>query len=187
MIQNMLFDMIYHEHLCYISVHALNFLLKQHRLKIFDISYVSSHGGSLRVSVEMESGPYDVSKAVDAHLTRESKEGYLSILRHISDIKRARKSVSGYGAPAKSNTLICYCGLSHQDIQFIVDDNPLKQNRFTPGSKIPVVPSDYLNEHPTDYVVVFAWNFAPEIMRKLSHLRKRGIKVIVPLPSPKIV
>lgn len=204
MVEEMLFDMIYHEHLSYISVHAASYLFRQFDLQIFDIDYVPSHGGSLRVYVQKENGGYPISERVGNYLEKEKKGGYLKfetyqmfakrvsdikkeIVAFVNDIKSNGKNISGYGAPAKGNTLICYCQLNPSQIDYIVDDNPLKQNHFTPGSKIPVVPSAYLNDHPTDYVIIFAWNFAQEIMEKLKHLKDRGTRFLIPLPRPTII
>ena len=95
------------------------------------------------------------------------------------------KTLSGYGAPAKGNTLINFCNFTPAQINYIVDDNPLKQNLFTPGAHIPVVPSAVLFEKPTDFVLIFAWNFANEIIQKLSPLREKGVRFLIPLPDPR--
>ncbi len=204
MVEKMLFDMIYHEHLSYISATSANFLFNRFNLKIFDIDYVPSHGGSLRVFVQKKNGPHKVTTQVNSYLEKELKEGYLSfdiyrkfsdrvrgvkkvIRQFISDIQSNGKTLSGYGAPAKGNTLICFCELTPSEIAYIVDDNPLKQGLYAPGSHIPIVSSSTLEKKPTDYVLIFAWNFAEEIIKKLKPLKETGSRFIVPLPEPAIV
>ncbi len=105
----------------------------------------------------------------------------------ISALKKQGKTISGYGAPAKASTIINFCELTPREIDYVVDDNPLKQDRLIPGRKIPIVTSARLHEHPTDYVLIFAWNFAKEIISKIEPLRARGVQFIIPLPEPKTV
>lgn len=204
MIEEMLFDMIYHEHLSYISVLSLTYLLNRFDLKIFDIDYVSSHGGSLRVFIEKSAGPYPISGRVKEYTEKEKSAGYLSsriyqdfakrvyaakenILKWVCEAKQAGKTISGYGAPAKATTLTNFCGFSCDQIDYVVDDNPMKQNHLVPGTKIPIVPSDHLFKHPTDYVILFAWNFAPEILKKLAPLKTGGTRFMIPLPSVQVL
>ena len=204
MFEEMLFDMIYHEHLSYIAVIPLQFLLSHFELEIFAIEKVPSHGGSLRVFIQKKTGGHPVSDPVQSFLTEEAKKGYgsehvyrgfakrvtqvkESLVHFVNQIKSEGKSISGYGAPAKGNTLINFCGFDSSEIDYIVDDNPLKQNLFTPGAKIPVVSSRHLFQKPTDYVLIFAWNFATEIIKKLDPLKQKGIKFVIPLPQPQVL
>ena len=204
MYENMLFDMIYHEHLSYITLTSLKYLLNRYNLEIFSVDYVSSHGGSLRVFIQKQNGKYPISKQVNEMINHEENNKYDTQQKHnefaenvqnvkqklTEFIKRAQangKTISGYGAPAKGNTLINYCNLNNQQIKYIVDDSPIKQSMLTPGAKIPVVSNSYQEKNPTDYIIVFAWNFAKEIINKMQHLKKRGVEFIVPLPSPTIV
>lgn len=204
MFEEMFFDMIYHEHLSYISITALNRLMNDQKFKIVDIERVASHGGSLRVFCSKNASRHFISPIVKSMLQEETEKGYLSrtvyenfasqvnevhsVLNHfVRDIKSKKQTISGYGAPAKGSTIINYCGFTHSDIDYVVDDNPLKQNTCSPGAHIPIVSSAYLYEHPTDYVIIFAWNFASEILEKVKRLREQGIKFIIPLPKPKIV
>ncbi len=204
MLEKMFFDMIYHEHLSYIGVCALTKLLEQFGLEIFAIEEVVSHGGSLRVFIQKKGAGRPVSGEVTDFLRKETEKGYgsfrvyqefagkvnrvkIELLREVSRILSKGKRISGYGAPAKGNTLINFCGLSPSQIDYIVDDNPLKQNLFTPGARIPVVPSSHLFSHPTDYVILFAWNFAEEIIKKLQPLRERDVKFMIPLPHLQVV
>lgn len=204
MLEEMLFDMIYHEHLSYIGVRALTKLVEQFGLEIFAIEEVSSHGGSLRVFIQKKSAGHKISSEVSEFIKQETEKGYgsfktyqefaekvlrvkIDLLREVSRILSKGKRISGYGAPAKGNTLINYCGLNPSQIDYIVDDNPLKQHLFTPGAKIPVVPSSHLFSQPTGYVVLFAWNFAEEIIKKLQPLREKNVKFMIPLPRLQVV
>ena len=204
MCEEMLFDMVYHEHLSYIAVTPLQFLLKEFGLEIFAIERVASHGGSLRVFIQKKNGGHLRSSEVETFVKEEREKGYgsaplyqefaqrvLEVKKNtvgfVRQLKSQGKSISGYGAPAKGNTLINFCAFTPSQIDFVVDDNPLKQNLFTPGARIPVVPAEYLLDHPTDCVILFAWNFAEEIIRKLEVLQKKRVQFIVPLPKPRIV
>lgn len=204
MLEKMFFDMVYHEHVCYIGVTALSFLLQRFEMQIFDITEVDTHGGSLRVFIQKQGGGHERRPVVDRFLAMEKEKGMLSqkvyddfaaqVLRFkcklnqlIDAIKKEGKSISGYGAPAKATTIVNFCELTPSQIDYIVDDNPLKQDRLVPGRKIPIVPSGYLAAHPTDYVVIFAWNFSKEIIAKISFLREKNVKFIVPLPEPVLV
>jgi SAM-dependent methyltransferase len=204
MFDDMVFDMIYHEHLSYIAVNPLKFVLGKFDLEIFAIENVSSHGGSLRVFIQKKNGGHAVSKEVEALSNDEKKRGYDSfqvyqdfakrvykvkedLIGFVQKIKSEGKSISGYGAPAKGNTLINFCGLRPSQIDYIVDDNPMKQNLLSPGAHIPVVSSTTLMARPTNYVIIFAWNFAGEIIKKLEPLKKQGVQFIVPLPRPRMV
>lgn len=204
MVENMLFDMIYHEHLSYIAVTPLRSLLHRFELEIFAIEEVPSHGGSLRIFIQKKAAARTVSEEVERFLRREAEKGYGSLpvyqefARRVQGVKnelaalvkeiRSRgKSLSGYGAPAKGNTLINFCRWGPSQINYLVDDNPLKQNLLSPGAKIPVVSSRYLFENPTDYVILFAWNFAAEILKKLTPLKERKTRSIIPLPKPRII
>lgn len=201
MLEKMFFDMIYHEHVCYIGVTALGFLLNRFGMEIFDIKPVETHGGSLRVFIKKNGGPHPRTATVDRFLREEKEKGCLEkrayldfsarvagfrqkLNQMITDLKKHGKTVSGYGAPAKATTIVNFCGFTPTQIDYIVDDNPLKQGRLVPGAKIPIVPSVHLNEKPTDYVLIFAWNFAKEIISKIEPLRARHVKFIIPLPEP---
>ncbi len=204
MLEKMFFDMVYHEHVCYIGVTALGFLMERFGMEIFDVTEVGTHGGSLRVFIQKKGGPHRRMPAVDRFLREEKEKGCLEAKVYkdfaarvtgfkeklngmIAALKKQGKTISGYGAPAKASTIINFCELGPNEIDYIVDDNPLKQDRLIPGRKIPIVTSAFLNEHTTDYVLIFAWNFAKEIISKIEPLRAKGVKFIVPLPEPEMV
>jgi SAM-dependent methyltransferase len=201
LIEQMFFDMIYHEHVCYIGVTALDFLMGRFGMEIFDVTEVGTHGGSLRVFIQKKGGPRQRTPAVDRFLREEKEKGFLEekvyqdfsarvmgfkeeLHRMIVGIKGQGKTIAGYGAPAKASTIINFCGLTPREIDYIVDDNPLKQGRLVPGRKIPIVPSAHWDGHLPDYVLIFAWNFAREILSRIEPLRAKGVKCIVPLPEP---
>jgi hypothetical protein len=196
--------MIYHEHVSFINIDPLNFLMNRFGLEIFDIKEVSSHGGSLRVYSSWKDGKYQVSEKAKAFIEKEKTGGYNTekgadefakkvmaikdkLWEFINKAKSEGKTVAGYGAPAKASTIINFCDFSPNDIDFIIDDNPLKQNYLSPGTHIPIVSSKVLEEQTPDYLIIFAWNFATEIIKNNGHLRDKGVQFIVPLPEPKIV
>ncbi len=204
MIEKMFFDMIYHEHICYIGVTALGFLMERFEMEIFDITEIGTHGGSLRVFIQKKGGPYRQAAIVSRFLREEKEKGCLDaktyqdfafrvmsfkekLNRMVATLRKQGKTISGYGAPAKASTIINFCKLTPREIDYIVDDNPLKQGRLIPGRKIPIVTSAHLSEHPTDYILIFAWNFAEEIISKIEPLRAHGVKIIIPFPEPEIV
>lgn len=204
MVEQMLFDMIYHEHLSYIAVTPLSKLMATHGLEIFDIEYVQSHGGSLRVFIQKKDGPYAIEKTVSEMMENEETHGYNTssiyndFAQRVYNVKKVLNDfvndklaegnmICGYGAPAKANTIINFCKLTDKQISYIVDDNPLKQNMYSPGAHIPVVASIALSEHQPDYLIIFAWNFATEIIKKMGFLKERGVNFIIPLPEPILV
>src|SRR5262249_6777093 len=109
------------------------------------------------------------------------------LLRLLEELKRAGKTIAGYGAPAKGNTLLNYCGITTDLIPYTVDKSPLKVGLFTPGTHIPVLPASTLIERQPDYVLILAWNFAEEIMRQQRQYRERGGRFIIPIPTPKVI
>jgi SAM-dependent methyltransferase len=204
MCEEMLFDMIYHEHLSYVAVAPLTSLFRQFDLEIFAIEEVPTHGGSLRVFVQKKGARRPIGREVDWFLESERCKGYGTtkvyqefakrvyqvkeeLVGFVDQIKGEGKSIAGYGAPAKGNTLINFCRFKPSQIDFIVDDNPLKQDLLTPGAHIPVVSSALLFHNPTDYVLILAWNFADEIVKKLDPLRQSGVRFLIPLPQPRLL
>jgi SAM-dependent methyltransferase len=204
LLRDRLFDTVYHEHLSYISIRPLIPFFKRHGLRIFDVKDVSSHGGSLRIFVCLDGGPYPetqrlkerVKKEQDLHIqdpatfTEFAKEvdGIKVELNNLlSDLMKEGKRIAGYGAPAKGNTLLNYFSIGPDTLEYIVDDNPLKQGTLTPGMHIPVVSSDELRERAPDYLLILAWNYAEAIMKKNEPFVVGGGKFIVPLPKPRVV
>lgn len=199
------FDTIYHEHFSYLSVFTVKAIFEKFGLQLFDVEELSTHGGSLRIYAKHES---DSSKAVEPSveslLAREKSVGiddlkfYQDFQRraeHIRDTllelllkaRRDGKSVAAYGAAAKGNTLLNYCGIRSGAIEYVVDASPHKQGLFLPGSHIPVVAENRIRETKPDYIIIFPWNLKDEIMAQLSYVKEWGAKFIVPIPEPRIV
>ncbi len=195
------FDTIYHEHLSVFSVKSLVELYGFFGMSIFDIENLDVHGGSMRVYARR--GPEEPS-TVRAWLERESGAKLFdpgtyqraakqaanirdTLVRLLDRIKTENKRVAGYGAPAKGNTLLNFCRVGPERLDFLVDRNSLKHGLFSPGMHIPIVGPERLVADPPDYLLLLAWNFADEIIRQQSEFRDRGGKFILPIPEPKVI
>ena len=195
------FDTIYHEHFSYFSMLAIVRILQAHGLKAFDVEELTTHGGSLRVyACRVEDQTHDIEPTV-LRLIREEElaglalpEGYdgfarrarqtkLALLEFLLTAARQGKSVAGYGAPGKSATLLHYCGIGKDLIEYTVDRSPYKQGRFLPGSRIPIYHPDRIRETKPDYVVILPWNLKDEIMEQLHFIREWGGRFVVPIPE----
>ena len=198
------FDTIYHEHFSYFSLLTTGRLFDAHGLTIFDVEELPTHGGSLRVYARHAE---DGSKPVDARVlelrAREEIAGltelasYSSFAQRVADTKRgllefligakrAGKSIVGYGAPGKGNTLLNYCGIRTDFLDYTVDRNPYKQGLFLPGTHIPIFHPDRIKETQPDYVLILPWNLKDEIKEQLSYVRAWGGHFVVPIPEVQI-
>jgi SAM-dependent methyltransferase len=198
------FDTIYHEHFSYFSMLTAIRILEAHGLKVFDVEELPTHGGSLRVyACRAEDRTRLVEPSVSSVIAEEeraglgSPEGYQSFARQVRDIKlafidfllvaaRRGRSVVGYGAPGKSATLLHYCGIGKDLIEYTVDRNPHKQGRFLPGSHIPIYHPERIRQTRPDYVVILPWNLKDEIMEQLQFIRDWGGRFVVPIPRVSI-
>jgi SAM-dependent methyltransferase len=198
------FDTIYHEHFSYFSFVTIDRLAKNHRLKVFDVQRLSTHGGSLRVYFCREDAPYRPSPAVDALLAHERQRGFEDIttytkfsakvhhtkrqlLSFLIELKEKGAKVCGYGAPGKGNTLLNYCAIGPDFLDFTVDRNPYKHGMYTPGMHIPIHPVSAIDEARPDYLLILPWNLKQEVMTQMSHVGDWGCKFIVAIPEVEVI
>ena len=198
------FDTIYHEHFSYLSFGTVINIFAKNGLNVFDVEEIGTHGGSLRVFAQCsDTGSHLVSSRVDDLLSRETLAGMSSIafyqgfqehaervkndfLRFLIEKKEEGKLVVGYGAAAKGNTLLNFAGVRSDLIRYVVDRSPHKQNKFMPGSRIPIVSEERLSVDKPDFVVIFPWNISDEVKTQLNHLTKSGTKFVVAVPNLQI-
>lgn len=197
------YDTIYHEHLSYLSVRPLVSFFPRFGMEVFDLQQVEIHGGSFRVFVARR-GCHPVSAEVSRLLAQETEtalhghdtldafaravqQNRRELVWLLHRLKAEGKAVAGVSAPAKGMTLLNYCKIDEQILDFVTEKSTLKIGRFTPGSHIPVVPDSTLLEARPDYALLLAWNFAEEIMQNLDEYRRTGGRFIIPIPAPRIV
>jgi C-methyltransferase C-terminal domain/Putative zinc binding domain/Methyltransferase domain len=200
-----LFDTIYHEHFSYFSLITVRRVFTAHGLTVFDVEEIPTHGGSLRIYAQHDAfASRPVSPAVSG-LERKERAGGLEdmssyasfseqvretkrrILSFLIGARRDRKQIVGYGAPAKGNTLLNYCGIRSDFLDYTVDRNPHKQGRFLPGTHIPVYAPERIAETRPDYVLILPWNLKDEIMSQMAHIRDWGGRFVLPLPRLEVV
>jgi 2-polyprenyl-3-methyl-5-hydroxy-6-metoxy-1,4-benzoquinol methylase len=199
------FDTIYHEHFSYFSFLTVEKVFAAHKIVLFDVEEISTHGGSLRIFGRHAS---DGSKPVCARVSKlreteiaagldrietykafaeQIKATKRALLRFLIDAKEQGKRVVGYGAPAKGNTLLNYCGVRTDFVEYTVDRSPHKQGMYLPGIHIPIFPPDRIAATRPDYVLILPWNIKEEIMEQMSHVRSWGGKFVVPIPKVRLL
>jgi SAM-dependent methyltransferase len=198
------FDTIYHEHFSYFSFLTAQTVLRAHGLEVFDVEELATHGGSLRVYAQLEGAAHRVSERVaeldqrERQLDLDRLEGYTSFAPRVAEIKwrlleflidcqRDGKRVVGYGAPGKGNTLLNYCGIRSDLLEFTVDRNPYKQGQFLPGTRIPIHPPEAIEDARPDFVLILPWNLTDEIVAQLSEVREWGGRFVVPIPEVRVL
>jgi SAM-dependent methyltransferase len=203
MIERCEFDTIYHEHLCYFSLTAVNGLFARHGLQVADVERLPIHGGSLRLHAR-HAGQGKPSEAVEALLAEEQRLGMdrlgyyeafagrvaalkASLVGLLGQLRAEGSRVAAYGAAAKGNTLLNYCGIDGRTLEFVADRSTHKQGRYLPGSRLKVEPPESLVQRHPDYVLLLTWNFASEILRQQSGYLAAGGRFVLPVPEPHIV
>ncbi len=199
------FDSIYHEHLSYLGFSTVERIFAQHDIAIFDVEELPTHGGSLRIyGRHAERDTHPVQASVRELRERESRRGMDSLayyarfgervretkralLEFLIEARRSGRSVVGYGAPAKGNALLNYCGIRQDFLDYTVDRNPEKQGRFTPGTRIPILEPTRIFETRPDYVLILSWSLSDEIMEQLAGIRKWKGQFVVPIPEVQIL
>lgn len=198
------FDTIYHEHFSYFSFLAAQRVFTRHGLQLFDVQEIPTHGGSLRIYGRHAGQGGEQGDRVKDLVARERRlkfedletyrkfsgqvqETKRQLLEFLIAARRAGKRVVGYGAPAKGNTLLNYCGIRSDFIDFTVDRSPHKQNTFLPGTHIPVYAPERIDEVKPEYVLILPWNIRDEIVKQMAHIRSWGGKFVVPIPKVKVL
>jgi SAM-dependent methyltransferase len=198
------FDTIYHEHFSYFSFFTAEKIFAAHGLTLFDVEELSTHGGSLRIYGRHAN---DMSKPVGERVFamraqeaaagvntlayyrtfgEQVKETKRKLLHFLIEARSQGKTVAGYGAPGKGNTLLNYCGVRTDFLDYTVDRNPYKQGKFLPGTRIPIHSPDWIAQTKPDYVLILPWNFKDEIMHQLTYIRDWGGKFVVPIPEVQV-
>jgi len=198
------FDTIYHEHFSYFSFITVNKVFEKHGLKIFDVEELPTHGGSLRIyACHAEDQSKEQSRRAKELIKTEIEKGFSrieyyevfseqvkkikrEILEFFTSICKEGKTVVGYGAPAKGNTLLNYCGIKTDFMKYTVDRSPHKQNHFLPGTRIPIYSPEKIKEDKPDYLLILPWNLKDEIMGQMDHIRKWGGKFVTLIPEVKV-
>jgi SAM-dependent methyltransferase len=195
------FDTIYHEHFSYLSLTTVDRIFGAHGLKVFDVDQLATHGGSLRIyACHRDDESREISDRMIALEAVEAQWGVLNlsryraftqqvettkrdILRFLIECRDQGKSIAGYGAPGKGNTLLNYCGIRTDFLDYTVDRSAYKQGKFTPGTRIPIFPPEKIKETKPDYVFILPWNLKDEIIKQNAFIREWGGKFVVPIPG----
>ncbi len=203
LIESNQYDTIYHEHFSYLSLMTVQSILSAHELRVYDVEELSTHGGSIRVWACHRDAPYITTSAVSDILKMESGAGMDTIdgyrtfsasaekskwalLRFLIEARESDKRVAAYGAAAKGTTLLNYCGVRTDMVEFVCDRNPHKQGKYMPGCRVPVRDPKVIAESQPDYVLILPWNLRDEISGQLDYIRSWGGKFVVPIPTVEV-
>ncbi len=204
LLQNNQFDTIYHEHFSYFSLITLEKLFSRHGLVIFDVDELTTHGGSLRIYLKhIDNNQFPISPKIKKLQNIEIESGltqlktYENFTVHVNQVKKQlqqfcmnaknkNKKIIGYGAPAKGNTLLNYCQINDELIEYTVDVNPYKQGLFLPGTKIPIKSPEVIRKDKPDYILILPWNLKDEIMNQHRYVSEWGGRFVIPIPEVKI-
>lgn len=205
LVDNNQFDTIYHEHFSYLSFTTVQKIFGFQGLDLFDVEEIPTHGGSLRIYAKhKEDNSKQITGNVHALLRKEAEKGLnsleyyngfqskalkvkMDLSEFLINCKREDKKVAAYGAAAKGNTLLNYCGIKNDMINYVVDANPHKQSKWLPASHIPVVNEDHLKNDQPDYIIILPWNLKEEITRQLSYISQWGGQFVIPIPHLQII
>lgn len=204
LLQHCQFDTIYHEHFSYLSLGVVDGLLHRHGLRVFDVAELPTHGGSLRVFACLDGGPHEEMPTVQALIARERSAGLFNpsgyegfaervirvkceALAFLIEQRHAGKRVCGYGAAAKGNTFLNYCGIGPEFVQAVADRNPVKQGTLLPGSRIPVISPEEMLAMPPDFLLILPWNLTREIRAQMSAFRAGGGRFVTAIPDLRIL
>jgi SAM-dependent methyltransferase len=204
LLEGLQYDTIYHEHFGYFSLTTIRKVFAAHGLVVTDVEEISTHGGSLRVYAGHASESHEPTSSVAELIAREDAEGLLdperyrlfasdveeskhALLELLIELRREGNQVVGYGAPGKGNTLLNYCGIRTDFLDYTVDRNPYKHGKFTPGTHIPIEPPERIAETRPDAIVILPWNLAAEISAQLAYTKEWGAKLIVPIPTATVL
>ena len=199
------FDTIYHEHFSYLSLGAVERIFAHHGLRLFDVEELSTHGGSLRIyachaedAAKPDTGEVRRIRAGERAFGLDALDGYggferrvratkNKLLRFLIEAREAGKTIIGYGAPGKGNTLLNYCGIRSDYLDYTVDRSPHKQGKYLPGTHIPILPPERIRETRPDYVLILPWNLEKEITQSMAYIREWGGRFVVPIPEVKVL
>ena len=205
LVDNNQFDTIYHEHFSYLSFHTVSRIFASQGLIMFDVEELPTHGGSLRIYAKhADDSAHTLSERVHALMKKEADKGMtglayydnfqqkalhvkVNLLSFLIDQKKKGKKVAAYGAAAKGNTLLNYCGVKNDLIDYVVDASPHKQGKWLPASHIPVVNESHLKDDQPDYVIILPWNLKNEITKQLSYIGQWGAQFVIPIPELEII
>jgi SAM-dependent methyltransferase len=204
LIENNQFDTIYHEHFSYLSFTTARRIFATHGLAVFDVEELPTHGGSIRIFVSHFKDHLKIEPSVEKMFHRERKQGFdkmptyaafdekikatkREFLKFLVEAKSKNRKIAAYGAAAKGNTLLNYCGVGKDFIDYVVDRSPHKQKKFLPGSHIPILGPEAVAKTKPDYLLILPWNIKDEVIDQMSHIREWGGKFVVAIPSVQVL